>query len=103
MKKNILALLMLILIGSSCSTEIPVDAGGQEIYSALCTRCHSSDLSGGVGPALGAGSDLAGQPDAYLTQSITSGLGRMPAFRSTLTAEQIQRVVEFLRANQAGT
>ena len=101
--KNVLAVLMFILIGSGCSTNIPVDADGQEIYSALCTRCHSSDLSGGVGPALGAGSDVARQPDTYLTQSITSGLGRMPAFRSTLTADQIQRLVEFLRAEQAGT
>ena len=101
--KKILATLMLILIGSGCSTDIALDADGQEIYSALCTRCHSSDLSGGVGPALGAGSDVANQPDTYLTQTITSGLGRMPAFRSTLTSEQVQRVVDFLRTNQAGT
>lgn len=101
--KKILALLIFVFAASSCSTEIAVDADGQEIYSALCTRCHSSDLSGGVGPALGAGSDLAGRPDAYLTQTITAGLGRMPAFRSTLTAEQIQRVVDYLRASQAGT
>ena len=100
--KRVLVVLALILIGSGCSTEIAADADGQAIYSALCTRCHAGDLSGGVGPALGAGSELAGQPDTYLVQTIELGLGRMPSFRNTLSSEQIDRVVEFLRAEQAG-
>ena len=91
------------LVGAGCSSSITPDASGDEIYKALCTRCHSGDLTGGVGPALGPGSEVADQPDAYLTQTITSGFGRMPSFRNTLTEDQITRLVEFLRTRQAGT
>lgn len=100
MKKWMMALVVLSLIGAACSTNLAVDASGREIYETLCARCHSGDLSGGVGPALGAGSDLADQPDAYLLQTIGLGLGRMPSFRNTLSDEQIQRVADYLRLEQ---
>lgn len=75
-------------------------ATGPEIYAQVCARCHAADLSGGVGPALGPGSSAAGQPDEFLVQTITDGRGRMPSFRQTLSAEQIERIVSFLRAEQ---
>ncbi|MDH5374074.1 MAG: cytochrome c [Acidimicrobiia bacterium] len=99
MRKAIALLVMIVATG--CSTNLADDASGPEIYSALCSRCHSSDLSGGIGPSLGAGSDLAEQPDSYVTQTISAGLGRMPAFRFNLSEPQIERVVEYLRAQQA--
>jgi len=93
--------LLVMIVATGCSTNLADDASGPEIYSALCSRCHSSDLSGGIGPSLGAGSDLAEQPDSYVTQTISAGLGRMPAFRFNLSEPQIERVVEYLRAQQA--
>ena len=101
MRKTAAVLLLVVLFSSGCSTNLAEDASGAEIYSALCTRCHSSDLSGGIGPALGAGSDLVDQPDAYLVQTISAGLGRMPAFRFNLSEVQIERVADYLRAQQA--
>ena len=103
MKKLAIVLVVCSFFGTACSTNLPADASGREIYEALCTRCHSGDLSGGVGPALGAGSELADQPDAFLLQSITSGLGRMPSFRNTLSEDQIQRVADYLRAEQGSS
>ena len=100
MRKLVIVLVVCSFVGAACSTNLPADASGREVYEALCTRCHGNDLSGGVGPALGAGSALADQPDAYLLQAITSGLGRMPSFRSTLSEDQIARVAEYLRAEQ---
>lgn len=79
------------------------DATGQEIFAQVCARCHSADLSGGVGPSLGPGSNAAAQSDEFLVTTITEGRGRMPSFQETLTAEQIERVVGYLREQQAGS
>lgn len=97
--KRLLAVALLV-VATGCSTNLPIDASGPEIYDALCARCHADDLSGGVGPALGAGSPLSQQPDSYVIQTITAGLGRMPAFRSTLTEDQIILVTDYLREQQ---
>jgi cytochrome c551 len=91
-----------MVVLTACSSSVAEDASGEEIYSQLCARCHADDLSGRVGPALGAGSNSAGEPDSYLVQTITFGSGRMPAFRSSLSETQIERVVEYIRGEQAG-
>lgn len=85
---------------AACIAPVEPDASGDEIYVTLCARCHGSDLSGGIGPALGAGSSLVDEPDEYLVSTITDGRGRMPAFRSSLDEAQIERVAGFLREQQ---
>jgi mono/diheme cytochrome c family protein len=54
-----------------------------------------------VGPALGAGSHAAEQPDGYLLTTITRGRGAMPSFSRTLSETQIEAVVAYLREQQA--
>lgn len=76
------------------------DASGEEIYLQVCARCHGADLSGGVGPALGADSAAAGRTEEFLSKTVSEGRGRMPSFSQTLTAGQIQRVTEYLRRAQ---
>lgn len=92
-------LAFLAILASGC-ISVDDDSTGREIYDQICARCHGSDLEGGVGPALGAGSDAAGRDDTYWVQTITRGRGRMPAFGSTLSDEQIQRVIEYSREVQ---
>ncbi len=101
MRRLIVILAVVGILTTGCATDLPPDATGEDIYQALCTRCHGADLSGGIGPALGPGSQLVDRPDAYLIQTITVGLGRMPAFRNTLSEEQIVRVGDYLREQQA--
>ncbi|HJR91668.1 MAG TPA: cytochrome c [Acidimicrobiia bacterium] len=88
---------------AACVDDLPADATGEEIYVELCARCHSADLGGGVGPALGPGSNAAAQPDEFLTAAITEGRGRMPSFAQTLSSEQIERVVAYLRESQGAS
>ncbi len=102
MKRAGMALLGLVLVTSSCVAPLDENASGEEVYAALCARCHGSNLEGGVGPALGAGSDLVDKPDAYLLSTVTNGRGRMPAFKASLSAGQIDRVASYLRDRQAG-
>ena len=86
---------------SACTGAADPDASGPELYSQFCARCHGGDLSGGIGPPLGVGSGLSERDDAFVTDTIRGGRGRMPAFGSTLSDEQIARVVEFLREEQS--
>jgi mono/diheme cytochrome c family protein len=89
-----------LLLGA-CSPPLAADASGAEIYEARCATCHGIGLEGGLGPALGAGSDVVDKPDTYIVNTINNGRGRMPAFRATLDAAQVDRVVEYLRLEQA--
>jgi mono/diheme cytochrome c family protein len=71
---------------------------GAEMYAANCAACHGADLGGQVGPALGAGSSAAAIPDEDLIAVITDGRGAMPGFGSSLTPEQIEAAVIFIRS-----
>ncbi|HLT97010.1 MAG TPA: cytochrome c [Acidimicrobiia bacterium] len=99
MRGRICAVLALVALLSACGGP-DVDATGREIFNDICARCHAADLSGGVGPALGPGSNAASQDDEYLRTTIRDGRGRMPSFRQTLSTEQIDRVVEYVRSVQ---
>ena len=55
-----------------------------------------------MGPPLGPGSEVADKPDSYLVLTITRGEGRMPSLERTLTAEQVDRVVAYIREKEAG-
>jgi len=86
---------------AACVAPIPEDATGEEIYAAVCARCHSRDLSGGIGSALGPDSNAAGQPDEFSRLTIKQGKGRMPSFDRKLTDAQIELVIKYLRKRQA--
>lgn len=91
-------LALLVLVG--CVGRPAPDATGQHIYEQVCSNCHGADLNGGVGPALGQGSNAADQNDDFLRLTISEGRGRMPSFRSTLDDAQIERVIGYLREEQ---
>lgn len=98
-RSTVVALVMVLAI-TACVGRPEEDATGEEIYLQLCSNCHSSDLSGNVGPSLGAGSNAANQPDTFLEMAIVDGRGRMPSFRNTLDMAQLERLIGFLRDAQ---
>jgi mono/diheme cytochrome c family protein len=101
----------------------PLTIGNQVYHSAGCSGCHGSNGEGGVGPALHAGESVktfptvADQIDWIKngSQSLKQGTpygdpnraggqrtvkeptGDMPPFGSTLSAQQIQAVVQYER------
>jgi mono/diheme cytochrome c family protein len=96
----IMALLGVLV--SACVGRPASDASGEEIYLQLCSNCHGDQFEGGIGPPLGPASNAADQPDEYLRVTITEGRGRMPSFSSSLSEEQVRRLIDYLREAQAG-
>ncbi|MGD2060538.1 MAG: cytochrome c [Acidimicrobiia bacterium] len=96
MKRSVVSLILLMAL-TGCALGGPAeDASGEEIYAELCARCHGADLGGGVGPALGPGSNSANETDEYLEFTIVNGRGRMPSFPS-LSQQQVDRLIAHIR------
>ncbi|CAI6075990.1 c-type cytochrome [Cohnella sp. JJ-181] len=85
------------------SSEAPASPGGttttsgegaETIYKAQCITCHAADLSGGVGPNLtNVGARLSTDE---ISSRIHNGGGGMPAFKGTLSDDQINTLVNWL-------
>ena len=83
----------MLLLAACAPTEL-VDASGEEIYGELCARCHGVELEGGVAPGIELTTETT---DEHLATVIRDGVGVMAGFGSTLSSEQIDRVVDYLR------
>ena len=92
-------LVTMLLLTASCSSVDP-NASAPEVFEQACARCHGISMSGGVGPALGPGSDAERKPDESLLTAITNGRARMPSFRNQLTEAQIRGLVQYIRTVQ---
>ena len=75
-----------------------------KVYKTNCVLCHAADGSGNSpsGKVLGAkdlaSSEVQKKSDAKLTEMITKGKGKMPAFGAKLKPEDIKQLVAFIRA-----
>jgi len=98
--KWIVALLAVALLSACTVPRLSPDSTGSQVFQSICSRCHGKDLAGGIGPALGQGSEAAQMTDEFYRFTIIHGLGRMPSFRSTLSDEQIDRVIRYIRQQQ---
>ena len=78
----------------------PAGNDGKSIFSANCASCHTlkaAGASGTIGPNL----DDLKPPEAIVKHQVEVGGGVMPAFKGTLTPEQIDAVAKFV-ATSAG-
>jgi mono/diheme cytochrome c family protein len=73
-------------------------ANGAEIYQQVCSGCHGPKGEGQYGKKLNDGAVLASFPQkADEVKVVLNGRGLMPSFDATLTAQQVDAVVEFTR------
>jgi|TARA_B110000438_G_scaffold72195_1_gene72303 mono/diheme cytochrome c family protein len=84
-----------ILFVSCTPAEVTELTSGEEIYTSRCSACHGSDFSGRVGPSLNMDSKAAQMPDSYWVQTITKGMGSMPAQR--LSDNEVILVINFIK------
>jgi mono/diheme cytochrome c family protein len=85
------------------SNDLHAQAGAPQSYKTNCILCHAADGSGSspTGKALKA-KDLAAQEvqaksDEELSEVISKGKGKMPAFGSKLKGDGIKQLVAYIR------
>lgn len=90
------ALVFLLSIGTRADDSA-------SIYSAKCAMCHAADGSGNTpaGKATKArdfaSPEVQSQTDAQLSEIITNGKDKMPAYKGKLTADQIKGLIAYIR------
>lgn len=84
---------------SAGETPATVDAeAATAIYKSNCLACHGDQLQGGMGPSLAnVGADMS---EADIHKQILNGGGGMPAFKGTLTDDQIATLTAWLAAKK---
>jgi cytochrome c6 len=93
------ALCLLIFVTASQAQSDPA-----KFFKANCTLCHAADGSGSspTGKAMHAkdlrSDEVQKESDAALSEIITKGKGKMPAFGAKLSADDVTKMVAFLRA-----
>jgi cytochrome c55X len=93
-------LVIALLLGSGAVAARGADAerveAGRRLYVMSCQRCHGIDLKTG-----GIGFDLRTFPQhdkERFVRSVTNGLRAMPAWGSTLKAQQIDLIWDYIGA-----
>ena len=89
----------LVCLGSVAKADNTAEA----TYKAKCAMCHGPDGKGetATGKTMKAGDfaspDVQKMSDADLTDAISKGKGKMPAYK-TLTPDQVKDLVGYVRA-----
>jgi cytochrome c6 len=103
--KHLFAIAPAVLAIVCAATPLHGQAGA-DTYKAKCMMCHAADGSGSTpaGKSMGAlpfkSAALISSSDADLITATTNGKGKMPPYKSQLTAPQIAAVVTYIRTLQ---
>jgi len=80
------------------------DEKSAALYKQKCVMCHGADGKGETpaGKAMKArdfhSPDVAKETDAELAEIVKKGKGKMPAYGSKLSDEEIKGVIEYIRS-----
>jgi cytochrome c551 len=97
--KVVVLMVCLALAGSAFAA-----ADGAAVYKAKCQMCHgpNGDASGGMAKSMGlkplGSADVQKTSAADITALVTSGKGKMPAFKGKLTDDEISAVVTYVKS-----
>ena len=100
--KNTITLSVLLMIALA-ARAVAQAAPAKDTFASRCAMCHGSN--GSAQTTMGKNlnirdfhsADVQKQSDADLKTVITKGKGKMPAFESKLSGEQIDQLVGYLR------
>jgi cytochrome c6 len=76
---------------------------GKTIFEANCVFCHGDDGTGHTPPGMALGAhdltaaEVKKKTDNELTQTISQGRNKMPAFGDKLDANQIHDLISYIR------
>ena|SRR5581483_11178971 len=101
--KKLLISCSLLALAIALIPNLSYAEGGADTFKAKCAMCHGADGSGNtaMGKKFGlkdlGSADVQKESDATLTEIITKGKGKMPAYEGKLTNDQITEVVKYIR------
>jgi cytochrome c6 len=92
------SLAIVFVMSSSARADDPAS-----LYKAKCVACHAADGSGTpVGIKLGAhdlrSADVQKLSEAELTEIISNGKNKMPAYAKTVKPDDVKGLVAFIRS-----
>jgi mono/diheme cytochrome c family protein len=93
-----------VVIALALPSRVHAQSDVASVYKKNCVLCHAADGSGTSpsGKALGAkdlaSSEVQKRSDGDLTEVITKGKGKMPAFGAKLKADDIKQLVAYIRS-----
>ncbi len=91
---TLLAVAVVALYSPSVAAQ---DAAGT--YKAKCAMCHGPDGKGGkMGTRDFASPEVKAETDAQLTEIVTKGKGKMPAYEGKLKDTEIKDLVAYVRS-----
>jgi len=97
MKRVLVAVLVCGLLAVCASPALADDAAAT--FKAKCAMCHGPDGKGGkMGTRDFASAEVKAETDAQLTDIITKGKGKMPAYGGKLSDADIKGLVDHVRS-----
>jgi cytochrome c6 len=103
MKAIVKVAVLLMVLGLVLSTSALAAGPGADTFKAKCAMCHGADGSGNtvMGKKFGlkdlGSAEVQKMTDAQITEIITKGKEKMPAYGGKLSAEEIKNLVAFIR------
>lgn len=97
MKHVLVALLICGFFAVCVSPAAAQDAAAT--YKAKCAMCHGADGKGGkMGTRDFASAEVKAETDAQLTDIVTKGKGKMPAYGGKLSDADVKGLVTYIRS-----
>ena len=103
MKPTSAAVAIILLGGAICPSLLFAQTDAAALFKSKCVMCHGEDGSGNTpsGKALKAKDlrtpETQNKSDAEITDVISKGRNKMPAFGQKLKPDQIQQLVGYIR------
>lgn len=107
MRQSLIRVLFLSMVTvgliALCAKSSQAQSAGETLFKSKCAACHGPDGKGEVpmGKKLGAhdlnSAEVQKQSDAQLTEVVTKGKNKMPAYEGKLSKEQIAELVAYIR------
>ena len=107
MRQNVVRVFVhsVVLVGliTLCAGLSQAQGAGETLFKTKCASCHGPDGKGEVpmGKKLGArnlsSTEVQSESDAQLTDVVTKGKNKMPAYGGKLSKEQIGELVAYIR------
>ena len=91
-----LAILALLVAGPALAQE-PATKTGAQIYRQLCRQCHGPNMVNGGTSSYDLRRFPEDQPERF-SASVLNGKGNMPAWKGTVTPEELDKLWEYVRS-----